>query len=101
MTEMIHLEAAERVVGAMLKIAAEDTARIVELEAEVARLQASGYDMVAAFPGYVKPWSQVLEERIHELLRLCDEQDSIADEMRVPREDGSIDVAKVREVLAP
>ncbi len=40
-----------------------------------------------------------LEAMLVKLLDLCDEQDQVADELRVPREDGSIDVKVIREVL--
>jgi chromosome segregation ATPase len=37
--------------------------------------------------------------RFAKLLELCDEQDELADELRVDREDGSINVEVIREVL--
>ena len=40
-----------------------------------------------------------LMHRYSELLELCDEQDRIAEEFRVPCDDGSLDVTVIRKVL--
>lgn len=99
MTEMIHLEAAERVVGAMLKIAAEDTARIVALEAEISELQRQVMDNANAW--CAPPDWKALKNKVQDLLELCDELERDGREHRFSDDQVTISISEIRERLKP
>jgi hypothetical protein len=99
MTEMIHLEAAERVVGAMLKIAAEDTARIVALEAEISELQRQVMGNANAW--CAPPDWKAQARRVQSLLDLCDEHEQGGRDVKLGSHEMFICIDEIRERLKP
>ncbi len=99
MSDMIHLEAAERVIGALLKIAAEDTARIIGLEAEIAELHKRIRDdsLIWCAP----PDWEAQKVRVDSLLELCDEMERAGKDVKLGSHEIDICIDEIRERLKP